>query len=304
LTQGDAVEDFAVSSILFAPYRLIGNRLVKLLPFFESLKGNLIRSNLKISLPIYAAYMLFFSAAAFVAVFVVTAIPGFILGISIMPLLALALAFGVLAGASTFTTLYVYPSIVSDSRSRHLDEELPYLAIHMAVLSQAGMPPERILRSVSMIGSKKLQSVAAEEARNMVRDVNLLGLDVVSSMARSASRSPSRKFAELLKGLVSVTESGGDMTRYFLSAAKGYMDQVRISAKQLSEALGNIAELYVAMMVVFPLMIVIMLAVMGVLGGTLAGVSIIMVMYLVAYVAVPVMATIVLVFLDGLMPPR
>jgi hypothetical protein len=27
-------------------------------------------------------------------------------------------------------------------------------------------------------------------------------------------------------------------------------------------------------------------------------------MYLVAYVAVPVMATIVLVFLDGLMPPR
>jgi len=259
---------------------------------------------LKISLPIYAAYMLFFSAAAFVAVFVVTAIPGFILGISIMPLLALALAFGVLAGASTFTTLYVYPSIVSDSRSRHLDEELPYLAIHMAVLSQAGMPPERILRSVSMIGSKKLQSVAAEEARNMVRDVNLLGLDVVSSMARSASRSPSRKFAELLKGLVSVTESGGDMTRYFLSAAKGYMDQVRISAKQLSEALGNIAELYVAMMVVFPLMIVIMLAVMGVLGGTLGGVSIIMVMYLVAYVAVPVMATIVLVFLDGLMPPR
>lgn len=304
MTQRDAVEDFTVSSILFAPYRLIGNRLVKLLPFFESLKGNLTRSNLKISLPIYAAYMLFFSAAAFVAVFVVTAIPGFILGITIMPLLALALAFGVLAGASTFTTLYVYPSIVSDSRSRHLDEELPYLAIHMAVLSQAGMPPERILRSVSMIGSKKLQSVAAEEARNMVRDVNLLGLDVVSSMARSASRSPSRKFAELLKGLVSVTQSGGDMTRYFLSAAKGYMDQVRISAKQLSEALGNIAELYVAMMVVFPLIVVIMLAVMGVLGGTLAGVSIIMVMYLVSYVAVPVMATIVLVFLDGLMPPR
>jgi hypothetical protein len=58
------------------------------------------------------------------------------------------------------------------------------------------------------------------------------------------------------------------------------------------------------MMVVFPLVVVIMLAVMGVMSGSLAGISIIMIMYLVAYIAVPAMAIFVLVFLDGLMPPR
>jgi flagellar protein FlaJ len=302
LTEGDEV--FGIPSVLFTPYRLIGNRLTRFLPWFGSLRPNLARSDLKISFPIYVAYMLFFSNAAFVTVFVATAIPGFLLGISIVLAILLALAFGMLAWTSIFMALYAYPSVLSDSRSRHLEEELPYLTIHMAVLSQAGMPPERILRSVSTIGSKKLQSVASEEAKNIVRDVNLLGLDIVSSMTRSASKSPSKKFSELLKGLVSVTQSGGDMTRYFLSAAKGYMDSARIAAKQLSDTLGNVAELYVSMMVVFPLVVVIMLAVMGVMGGTLAGVSIVMIMYLVSYIAVPVMAMVVLVFLDGLMPPR
>ena len=303
MTEAD-VDIFRIPSVLFTPYKLIGDRLTRFLPLFESLRPNLARSDLKISLPIYVAYMLFFSNAAFVAVFVATAIPGFLFGISILLSLALAVAFGVLAWASIFATLYTYPSIVSDSRSRYLDEELPYLSIHMAVLSQAGMPPERILRSVSTIGSERLRSVAAEEAKNIVRDVNLLGLDIGSSMTRSANKSYSKKFAELLKGLVSVTQSGGDMTRYFLSAAKGYMDSARIAAKQLSDTLGNMAELYVSMMVVFPLVVVIMLAVMGVMGGTLAGISIVMIMYLVAYIAVPMMAMVVLVFLDGLMPPR
>jgi len=304
MTEGDLREGFVVPSTLMFPYRLIGGRLTKLLPFLEGLRESLTRSNLKISFPIYISYMLFFSSVAFIAASVATAIPGFVYGIPISLSLLLALVFGLLAFTSIFATLYAYPSIVSDSRSRRLEEELPYLTIHMAVLSKAGIPPERIFRSVSTVESKSLRSVAAEEARNIVREVNLLGFDIVSSMKRSAGRSPSKKFTELLNGLVSVTQSGGDMTRYFLSAAKGYMDSTRIAAKQLSDTLGNIAELYVAMMAVFPVVVAIMLAVMGVLGGTLAGVSIIMIMYLVAYIAVPVMATVVLVLLDSIMPPR
>ncbi len=304
MTERDVTEGYAVPSVLMIPYRLIGSRVSKLLPFFESLRSTLVKSNLKISLAIYASYMVFFSAMSFNAAFLVTIVLMLVLRATIQTSLAFGLAFGAVASASTFAALYAYPSIIADSRGRHLEEELPYLSIHMAVLSQAGMPPERIFRSVMTIGSKKLQSVAAEESGNIVRDVALLGSDIMSAMQRNAARSPSKRFAELLKGLVSVTQSGGDMTRYFLSSARNYMDNARIASKQLSETLGNIAELYVAMMVVFPLVVVIMLAVMGVMGGSLGGVSIIMIMYLVAYIAVPTMAIVVLVFLDGLMPPR
>ncbi len=304
MSEADAPESFAVSPALMIPYRLIGSRLSKILPFFECLRNPLMKSNLKISLSIYTAYMLFFSSIAFSVTFLVTIVFTLVLRVWILTSLILAIALGIVALASAFIALYAYPAIVSDSRGRHLDEELPYLSIHMAVLSQAGMPPERIFKSVMTIGSKKFQSVAAEEAKNIVQDVTFLGSDIVTSMGRNAARSPSKKYAELLKGFISVTQSGGDLTRYFLSAARSYMDNARIASKQLSETLGNISELYVSIMVVFPLVVVIMLAVMGVMGGSLGGISILMIMYLVAYIGVPVMAMVVLVFLDGLMPPR
>ncbi len=304
MTESDSADGYVIRTALLLPYTLIGSRVSKLLPFFESLRVALEKADLKISLPIYTSYMLFFSGVTFSAAFSVTLVVTFLLRVALQTSLLLALAFGGIALGSTFAALYSYPFITCDSRSRHLDEELPYISVHMAVLSQAGLPPERIFRSVMAIGSQKLQSVASEEARNIVRDVTFLGSDIMSAMERNAAKSSSRKFSELLRGLVSVTRSGGDMTRYFLSAAKNYMDNARIASRQLSESLGNISELYVSMMVVFPLVVVIMLAVMGVMSGSLGGVSIIMIMYLVSYIAVPMMAMIVLVFLDGLMPPR
>ncbi len=82
------------------------------------------------------------------------------------------------------------------------------------------------------------------------------------------------------------------------------MDSAKIAAKKLTDNLATIAEVYVSLLVVFPIVAVIMLAVMGILGGTISGFSILMIMYLVAYFLIPALALIVLVFLDGLMPPR
>ena len=304
MTEEEVAEEPSTPSTLIAPYRLIGDRLTRVLPFFEDLKVNLLKANLKIAFPVYVAYMLFFSTVAFTAVFAVASISTLLYGLTASLSLLLGLALGLLAWALTFAALYAYPSMLADTRKRHLEEELPYLASHMAVLSQAGMTPERIFRSISMTGSKGFRSVAAEEARNVVRDIHLLGFDVVTAMERSSGRSPSKRFSDFINGLIAVTKSGGDMTKYFMSAARGFMDSARIAARQLADTLGTIAELYVAMMVVFPLVVVIMLAVMGIIGGSIAGLSITTVMYLVAYFILPVLAMILLLLLDSLMPPR
>jgi flagellar protein FlaJ len=304
LSEEDTSGNLIVPSALIAPYRLIGDRLTGVLPFFESLRGSLMRADLKIASSVYVAYTLFFSAVGFVTAFTATLVLEILLLMPITTSLLLAFAFGLLSWLAIFVMLYAYPSLLSDSRKRHLEEELPYLAVHMAVLSQAGIPPERIFRSISMIGSKGLKSIASEEAKNVVSDVSVLGTDIISAMKKNARKSASNKFAELLNGLVSVTQSGGDMTKYFLSAARGYMDEARIAGRQLSEALGNVAEIYVALMVVLPLVVMIMLAVMGIMGGTLAGISVIAIMYVVSYLVVPSLAMIVLLFLDSMMPPR
>jgi flagellar protein FlaJ len=291
-------------SFFMAPYRIAGKRLERFLPYFEDLREDLLKADLKIDFPIYVSYILFFPTLAFIAIIPATIILAIIFEASLILALILGLAFGIMGWASIFAFLYFYPSNEAGSRKRNIENELPYLASHMAVLSQGGLTPERIFTSLSMLDTKRVRSVAGQESKNILRDISLLGLDVVTAMEKSTKRSPSRRFADLLNGFIAVTLSGGDMTKYFLSSAKGLMDSARISARQLVETLATIAELYVAVMVAFPLLVVIMLSVMGMIGGGIGGYSVMSIMYLASYIAVPISALLMLVILDSVLPSR
>jgi len=294
-----------VPDAILSPYRILGERITRVLPLFEDLRESLEKARLKVAFPAYVAFMLFYSVTAAASVFALTFLMGFLIfHVQLVYVLLLASAFALLGGAIVLIFLYAYPSSLAGSRRRLLEEELPYVASHMAVLSQAGLTPERMFRSLASIEAKGFRSVAAEEARDIVRDVHLLGFDVVSAMERCSKRSPSNAFSEFIDGMIGVTRSGGDLTKYFLNSAKAFMDHARIAARQLVETLGTLAEAYVSMMVVFPLIAIVMLAVMGVIGGTLGGLSILFIMYIIAYVLLPVFAMMLLLLLDSIMPPR
>jgi flagellar protein FlaJ len=300
----DARERGESQDLVLAPYRLMGDAVSRLLPLFKGLDKTLLKANMKVAFPAYVAFTVFYSAVGAASIFTPSLLLGLTLGATLKTALLVAFTLGSLSGIVIFAALYLYPSMQADTRKRILDEELPYVASHMAVLSKAGLPPERIFRSMAGVGSSGFRSVAAEEARNIVRDVSLLGYDVISAMRRCIQNSPSKRFVDFLDGFISVTRSGGDLTAYFLSSAKAFMEAARIAARQLVETLGGLAEAYVSMMVVFPLIVVIMLSVMGMIGGGLGGFSPVTVMEIVTYAVVPMMALILLLLLDSIMPPR
>jgi len=290
--------------LILAPYRLLSGHIDRFLPRFGELEKQLSRANMKIAFPAYVAFMLFLSAMTGVITFTTSFLTTSLLGATMFVSLVLAFALGLSCLIIVLVFLYVYPSMQAGDRKRLLDDELPYVASHMAVLSRTGLPPERILRSLADVGEAGIRSVAAEEAANIVRDVHLMGLDVISSTQRHMITSPSRKFVDFLDGFVSVARSGGDLTSYFLASAKGFMDSARIAARQLIETLGGIAEAYVSLMVVFPLLVIVMLSIMNMIGGGLAGLSTLFLMQVVAYLAIPALAFIMLLLLDSIIPPR
>jgi len=294
----------AMQDLVLAPYRLLGKHTDRLLPRMGELEKQLLRANIKIAFPAYVAFMLLFSALGGVTIFVSSFLIAFVLGATMVMSFVLALVLGLCCLLIVLGLLYVYPSMQAGTRKRLLDEELPYVASHMAVLSRSGLPPERILRSLTNVEAVGIRSVAAEEAANIDRDVHFMGLDVISAIERRMRTSPSRKFVGFLDGFVSVARSGGDLTSYFLSAAGGFMDQARIAARQLVETLGGLAEAYVSMMVVFPLLMIVMLSIMNMIGGGIGGFSTLFLMQLITYVGIPMMALIMLLLLDSVMPPR
>jgi flagellar protein FlaJ len=294
----------AMQSLVLAPYRLLGKHTDKFLPRMGELEKQLLRANIKIAFSAYVAFMLLFSVVGGVTIFVSYFLITFVLGATLFTSFVLALVLGISCLLMVLALLYLYPSMQAGTRKRLLEEELPYVASHMAVLSRSGLPPERILRSLINVEAAGVRSVAAEEAANIDRDVHFMGLDVISAIERRMKNSPSRKFVDFLDGFVSVARTGGDLTSYFLSAAKGFMDQARIAARQLVETLGGLAEAYVSMMVVFPLLMIVMLSIMNMIGGGLGGFSTLFLMQLITYVGIPMLALIMLLLLDSVMPPR
>ena len=279
-------------------FRYVGDRIQKILPYFQDLGGSLQKAGFKVSLQSYVSMIVVLSGVSLATSFAIT------LGVAVISatpvLLAFLFALGtcLLVGSMVFGVLYGLPAFLASSRRRKMDLELPYVASHMSILAAAGVYPARVFKL--LVDSATTPQVASE-ANEITRDVEILGNDIISALEAERERSPSKLFAELLEGLVATIRSGGDMKNYLLDTTRAMMDLRRIAAKQLVETLGSFAEVYVVLLVVFPLLIIVMFSVMALIGGGLAGLSVTTLMMFVTYLAIPICGSAVMVMLDNLL---
>lgn len=291
-----------IPSVLKAPWLLafhyLEGRVPKVMPYFSDLGLSLQKAGLKIGLQSYVSLILLLSGLSFPAGFASTAMVAGLLGVPV--LLGLVYAFGVavLSAAGVFGILYGLPAFLATSRRKRMDLELPYVASHMSILAAAGIPPARMFK---LLEDSPTTPQVASEANEIVRDVEILGDDIITALESERLRSPSRVFSEILEGLVATIRSGGNMKNYLLDATRAMMDLRRVAAKQLVEGLAAFAEIYVTLMVVFPLLIIVMFSVMALIGGGLGGFSVTTMMIFVTYAIIPICGVAVIVMLDSML---
>jgi flagellar protein FlaJ len=286
-------------SLLKAPwllaFRFLGARIQKLLPHFKALTGSLQKAALKLSLQSYASLMVMFTGIAAIASFVsITSVLG-LAGSPVLLVFLFALGMGAVFGIGLFGILYVLPGLLASSRRTRMDRELPFVASHMSILAAGGIPPTRMFK---LLGDSVTTPEVASDSNEIVRDVEILGNDIMTALEAERDRSASRPFAEMLEGLVATIRSGGNMKSYLQDATRTIMDLKRIAAKQLIETLGAFAEVYVTLMIVFPLLIIVMFSVMSLIGGGLGGLSVTSMMIFVTYLIIPICGVAVMVMLD------
>ena len=108
-----------------------------------------------------------------------------------------------------------------------MELELPYVASHMSILASAGIPPTRMFK---LLEDSRTTPEVASDSNEIVRDVEILGHDIMTALEDERQRSPSRVFGDVLEGLVATIRSGGNMRSYLQDATKTIMDLRRIAA--------------------------------------------------------------------------
>jgi archaeal flagellar protein FlaJ len=292
---------FSYGSPQLVAHQVVGNKIGRILPLFDDLDFQLRKSGLKINFRAYISLTVFTTILAAI---------GTLISVPLIAILAFRLTFMPAAlfgiGGSLFTIafsvicFYVYPLYRSDKLRRDLEDELPFTTGYMSILTSAGVSPEKIFHSLSDLS---IPLAVSAEAKDVVRNVNLFGKDIISALEEESNLTPSARFREMLEGFIATIHSGGSSTAYLREKSRQYMKLKRISLKKFSDTLSVLSEFYVALLLTGPLLLVVMLSVMAMLGGGNLGIlSPDLLLNLLTYLGLPLGAIIFLIILDAVTP--
>jgi len=285
-------------------YRVLGQKTGGLLPLFRDVDVNLQRSRMRVSFRGYVSLAVLGTMLTTLSTLVLVTLFALVLfRLSVFSSVLFGVGATLFAGALTLIGFYAYPILRADSLKRSLEEELPFTTGYLAILAGAGVPPAQMFRSLAQIDSSLAVS---QEAKLIVRDVELFGVDVVSALSSASKRTPSDKFRQLLEGFIATIHAGGDLARYLPERSRLFMQQKKINLRRLADTLGVLAEFYVVLLVAGPLILVVMLAVMAMLGGggVIGMLDPRLLLYLLTYLGIPLGSIVFLILLDMITPKR
>jgi len=286
-------------------YGILGQRIGRLFPRFKGLRKSMHKALIGVSYRAYVSFMFLVSLLAFVVSFAcsfaILLLFTFmkIFSMSILSLLLWSLGLSGIAAFLAFLMVYIYPSFKAKNRKSNLENELPYGASYMSILSSAGSSPDKIFYSLA---TAKTMPAFTNDAKVVLRDTKLLGKDMFTSIKSAAERSPSSRYNLFLDGLIATIRSGGDLTQYLNDESRELMRLRTIEIRKFLDSLGLMAECYISLLVAFPLILIIMLGVMSTLGGTLGGISVTAIMYILTYFVIPFLAMMVILLIDAMSP--
>ena len=250
---------------------------------------------------VFVAYMV---ASSFIAAIVggmVAIIASVMLNIEplIIGLLTIVGSLGL--GIMTFAVLQITPMLNAKTRLTKLREETPHYIGYMATLCASGLSLEGVFKAIAQEQSNE---EIVKDARFVTRNIEILGMDVITAVNDLIKRTPRGSYSELLEGAIITFKAGGNLREYFLATAKVHLEEKKISVKRSTESLGIMAEMYTILLIVFPLMAVIMLSIMAIMSPDLGGFDLITLMNMLTYIMVPLFGIVLLLLMDSMVPKR
>jgi flagellar protein FlaJ len=233
----------------FAPYILKN--------VFPQIKNSLEKGRVRIYSESYISLMLFIVMLTLpVSVFAVAVALTFgFLPILVLAFLPLFVIFGFL----------VVPMNNASERSSGVEREMPFAAAYISVMSSGGIAPYTSFKRLTQVD---LMPAMSKEARDIIKDVEIFGIDPLTALDLAAKKTPLDIFKDFLSGYASTVIIGGDIGHYLERKAEDIFKIRALRVKAAAERLGMLLETFIIVMVMMSLCFYILFAVNGIQSGT------------------------------------
>lgn len=289
------------SSFQVLSYRLLNRYLHFLYPRLPKLRDNIRQAMMPVPFEVFVANMVLSSIIAAVIGLIGAIVASIVLNIDPIATAFLSVVACMGCAGLTFVGLQITPKINSMNRAAKLGEEIPHYIGYMATLCASGLSLEGIFKSIAKENSVE---EIVKDAKFVTRNIEILGMDVVTAVNDLVKRTPKSPYSELLEGAIITFKSGGNLREYFLAAAKVHLEEKKLNVKRSTESLGVLAEMYTILLIVFPLMSVIMLSIMAIMSPDLGGFDLLTLMNMLTYILVPLFGIVMLIMMNSMVPKR
>jgi flagellar protein FlaJ len=193
----------------------------------------------------------------------------------------LVFVFGSILAGITGGILYYLPSFYAGERKRKMENTLPSAVTFMYALSKGGMNILEVMRTLSE--ADDVYGEVAREFDMMLRDMDYFGNDLRVALRNTSDITPSENMSDFLDDLLSVIDSGGEITPFLLNKSEQFHEIKKQNQKGFLDTLALMSESYVTAFVAAPLFIIIITTIMSVMGG-----ANMMQLYAIIYLVLPI----------------
>ncbi|MFH0752742.1 MAG: type II secretion system F family protein [archaeon] len=276
----------------------ITNYLLKNYPsYFEKLFHDLKASGFKVLSKTYVSMLIF---STIISAIIIGLLASIFFSHPIIPLQILrGLLIGIVAGAATGASIYLYPSSVVSSKQSSMKAELPFVLIHMSAVAGSGAKPIAIFQT--LLTSKDYPSLAGE-IKKIVNYVNVFGYDLSTSLRLVAMTTPSPEFKDLLNGMMNTISSGGDLKQFLTSISQDSLSTYQMERKKSVEVISTYSDIYTAILIAAPLLFFVTIAIIQMLGGKIGGLPVEVIATIGTYGVIPLLNIGYLIFISAVQP--
>ncbi len=162
-----------------------------------------------------------------------------------------------------YGAFYFYPGAEKRSLGKRIEQELPFVVIHMASISGSGIEPLAIFRIIAL--SKEYKYVG-QEIRKILNQTNLFGYDLSTALRNVSMTTPSPRFSELLNGMSVNINSGGDIRTFFEKRAESLLLDYRLEREGNTKTAETFMDMYISIVIATPMILLILLVMINVSG--------------------------------------
>ncbi len=223
-------------------FRVFGRAAPAFLKNVYEFKGCLNRAKIKIYPETYVSLM-FFVAALTLPVSIISLAVLFFFGF--LPILFLVpLPFYIMIG------FLLIPLSRASDRASNLEREMPFASAYISVMASGGIAPYTSFRRLSEV---ELMPAMRGEAREILKNVEIFGVDPLTAIEQAAKQNPLDIFKDFLAGYASTVIIGGDIGHFLERKAEDIFKTRAMRVKAAAERLGMLLETFIIVMVLMSL---------------------------------------------------